>query len=187
MAKHGKAFAQGLAKHDIISVYKHFPGHGSATTDTHFSITDITETWSANELIPYLPENRPNVPMMMMIGHLVHKKLDPTFSALLSKAIVTGLLRNTLKWNGVVVSDDMQMDALNKAFGRKDALFLAILAGVDILAYGNNLKYEKNLAEGIHKDIMDLIKEGKISPERIAQSYRRIMELKKTSHIIKQF
>ncbi len=182
--QHGKAFAEGLAKHGIIPAYKHFPGHGSATTDTHHFVTDITKTWTEKELIPYLPENRPHVPMMVLLGHLSHKKLDPKHSAVLSKAIVTDLLRNKLKWDGVIVSDDMQMDALNKQYGRKEALYHAITAGVDLLIYGNNLKHEENLAEIIHKDIMDLIKEGKISKERIAQSYARIIELKKATKII---
>lgn len=175
---HASSFAEGLATAGVISAYKHFPGHGSATEDSHLGITDITETWSEKELIPYLSENRPNIPMMIMPGHLINRNIDPHLPADLSYNFVTKLLREKLGWQGVVVSDDMQMRALTEQYSRKEAICLAILAGVDILVTGNNLVHEENLAEKIYADILELIAEGKITKERIEISYNRIMKLK---------
>ncbi len=185
VVKHAKAFATGLSKHNVIAAYKHFPGHGSSLTDTHVGMTDITNTWNSKELTPYLPANRPNVPLVIMSGHLFLKNMDQEYPATLSKNIITKLLRQDLAWDGVIVSDDMQMHALTLHYSRKEAIRLAILAGVDILVAGNNLEYEENIGQTMHQDIMSLITAGQISQERITQSYKRIINLKKEIGLIK--
>ncbi len=178
VAMHAQAFTKGLAKHNIIAAYKHFPGHGSSLTDTHVGMTDITKTWDKTELIPYMAHNRPQVPLIIMTGHLFLRQIDPNYPATLSSTLITKLLRQELQWDGVIASDDMQMHALSLHYSRKEAIRLAILAGVDMLVAGNNLDYDENIGQNMHADIMALIAEGKISTQRIRESYTRIMQLK---------
>ncbi len=184
VAKHARQFAHGMAKHGIISSYKHFPGHGSARTDTHLDLTDITDTWSEAELLPYLEENRPTTPMMVMVGHLFNKKLDPDFPATLSYAMLNNLLRKRLNWQGVIVTDDMQMQAIGKMFSQKEALQHAINAGVDLIVAGNNVLYDSSIAESMHNDIARLVHEGKVTKERIYESYQRIINLKQQAGLM---
>ncbi len=184
VALYARHFAEGLAQGGVIACYKHFPGHGSATTDSHLGLTDITAAWSQDELAPYTPQNRPSIPMMMMPGHLFNANLDPKYPASLSYAVVTDLLRGTLGWEGVVVSDDLQMEALSRFYSQKEIIQLAINAGVDILLAGNNVAYKENLASSMHRDILALVAEGSVTKERIRESYTRIMALKKQAGLL---
>ena len=176
-ADHAAAFMDGLAAARVIGSYKHFPGHGSAAADSHHTLTDITETWSEAELALYkrLPANGP---FMVMTGHLMHKGLDAEYPASLSRKITTDLLRNTLGWQGVVVTDDLEMDAINLFYPMEERILLAINAGVDIILFGNNLRHTPDQGRRIHAAITKLVRSGKISPERIAESWARIRALK---------
>lgn len=174
---HAAAFMQGLSESGVIGSYKHFPGHGSAVADSHKKLTDITATWSEDELLPYknLPQN---APFMVMTGHLLHKRLDATYPASLSRAVTTGLLREKLGWQGVVVTDDLEMDAIALFYTKKERVRLAIEAGVDIILFGNNLKHDPHQGRKIYGIIKALVNEGAVSEERIAESWRRIRALK---------
>ena len=176
-ARHAAAFMRGLNESGIIGSYKHFPGHGSALADSHRKLTDITATWSEQELVPYkkLPANGP---FMIMTGHLMHKGLDPEYPASLSRAITTDLLRGKLGWQGVVITDDLEMDAINLFYPFKERIRLAIDAGVDIILFGNNLQFHPEQGRRVYEAIVALTREGAISPERIAESWRRIRVLK---------
>lgn len=176
-ANHAKAFMSGLNEAGVIGSYKHFPGHGSSVADSHKKLTDVTETWSEAELIPYknLPQN---APFMVMTGHLMHKKLDAKYPASLSRAITAGLLREKLGWQGVVVTDDLEMDAIALFYSEKERVRLAIEAGVDIILFGNNLKHAPEQGRKIYGIIKTLVSEGTVSQERIAESWKRIRALK---------
>lgn len=178
-ADHAAAFMEGLAAARVIGSYKHFPGHGSAAADSHHALTDITGTWSEAELALYkrLPANGP---FMVMTGHLMHKGLDAEFPASLSREITTGLLRNELGWQGVVVTDDLEMDAIDLFYSLEERIRLAIDAGVDIILLGNNLRHTPGQGRRVHAAIMELVRSGDISPERIAESWARIRTLKAT-------
>jgi beta-N-acetylhexosaminidase len=163
----------------IIAALKHFPGHGSSTTDTHKDFTDVTATWSSQELEPYRTLIKQGYNDPVMTAHVFNAGLDSLYPATLSKAIVGGLLRGQLGFRGVVISDDMQMKAIADRYGLEKAIFQAIDAGVDILLFGNNVsEYDPKIAEKATDIIRKLLDEGSISHERIDQSYRRIMALK---------
>lgn len=168
------------AFHDegIISTLKHFPGHGSSTTDTHLDFTDITESWSEKELEPYRDMIASGYRDAVMTAHVFNGKLDPLYPATLSKAVLHDLLRVRLGFSGVIVSDDMQMKAIADHFGLETAIRLAIDAGVDVLIFGNNTSYDPAVASKATDIIRSLLKRKVITPERIDRSYRRIMELK---------
>lgn len=177
-AKHAAAFAMGLADARVAGCYKHFPGHGSAGVDPHYEATNITATWSEAELLPYAPDRMPHgIPLMVMTGHLLHKGLDPHYPATLSRAVTTGLLREKLGWQGVVVTDDLEMGAVG-AYSMEERILLAIRAGADIILFGNNIDYRPEQGRRIHALITRLVEKGDVSPERIAQSWIRIKALK---------
>jgi beta-N-acetylhexosaminidase len=163
----------------IIATLKHFPGHGSSTTDTHFDFTDITGSWSDKELEPYRALVASGYHDAVMTAHVFNGKLDPLYPATLSKNVLDGLLRKKLGFSGVIVSDDMQMKAIADRYGLEQAIRLAVEAGVDILLFGNNTSYDPDIASKASMILRSLVKKGIISEKRIDLSYRRIMELKK--------
>ena len=166
----------------IKTALKHFPGHGSSTTDSHLGLVDVSKTWYVEELFPYkyLIDNG-NVDMIMT-AHIINKKLDKSgMPATLSKKIINDLLRKQLHYNGIVVSDDMQMHAISKFYGLEQSLKLSINAGVDIVIFGNNIEGAKDYTpENIHATLKKLVLEGEIPMSRINESYNRIMALKKS-------
>ena len=162
----------------IIPALKHFPGHGSSTTDTHRDFTDITASWSEKELEPYHALIAAGYHDPIMTAHVFNGKLDPLYPATLSKAILDGVLRTRLGFDGVIVSDDLQMKAIADHYGLETAIRLAIEAGVDLLLFGNNTSYDPAIASKAAAIMHSLLQKKLITEERIDRSYRRIMDLK---------
>ncbi len=169
---------QAYHNNGIIATLKHFPGHGSSTTDTHRDFTDITASWSEQELEPYRALIASGYSDAIMTAHVFNAKLDTLYPATLSKQTLTGLLRDKLHFKGVIVSDDMQMKAIADRYGLETSVQLAIEAGVDLLLFGNNTSYDPAIASKAAEIIRSLLQKRIITPERIDQSYQRIMVLK---------
>jgi beta-N-acetylhexosaminidase len=177
-SKHGMAFAQGMIKAGVIPTLKHFPGHGGADGDPHSDLPDITARWnSGTDLKPYVDALHNGWPGMIMVGHLLHKTLDPEYPASLSPKIVNGLLRTTLGWAGVVITDDMQLRAITDRFSLEQSIALAVNAGCDILLFTNNPRWDPDLPRTAHAALVRLARRGVISQERILQSWQRITKL----------
>ncbi|RWU02790.1 glycoside hydrolase family 3 protein [Pseudodesulfovibrio sp. S3] len=171
-------FMGELKRSQVLSCIKHFPGHGSAGSDSHEGLTDVSNTWTETELIPYRKLiARGQVPMIMT-AHIFNTNLDPDYPATLSHKVITGLLRQDLGYEGVVITDDMTMGAITEFYGQNEAIRLAIEAGADILLFGNNLQYDENIVGKAHAAIKQLVEEGKIPEERIVKSFERIQRLK---------
>jgi beta-N-acetylhexosaminidase len=113
-----------------------------------------------------------------MTAHVFNANLDPVYPATLSRPIITGLLREELSYNGVVMSDDLQMGAIRKYYGFETAIRLALEAGVDILALANNLEFAPDLAARAIAIVKQLVQDGTVTEMRINQSYVRIQQLK---------
>ncbi|MCC7161269.1 MAG: glycoside hydrolase family 3 [Anaerolineae bacterium] len=169
---------EGYHAAGILTTLKHFPGHGSSTGDSHLGLVDVTTTWQARELEPYRDLIKAGLADAVMTAHIFNSNLDPDYPATLSHKIITGILREQLGFDGVVISDDMQMGAIRNDFGYARAIELAINAGVDILAIANNLVHDPELGARTVGIIQGLVRDGKVTPERIDQSYQRIMRLK---------
>jgi beta-N-acetylhexosaminidase len=179
VARQARIFVDVFHQHGIIAALKHFPGHGSSTTDTHRDFTDVTATWTDSELEPYRELIGQGYDDPVMTAHVFNARIDSLYPATLSKATVSGLLRKKLGFRGVVLSDDMQMKAIADRYGLEEAIRLAIDAGVDILLFGNNVgTYDPDIAGKAVGIITALVEKGAISPERIDASWRRIMALK---------
>jgi len=178
VTKHALAFIQAHQENDILCTLKHFPGHGSSVGDTHHGLTDVTETWSDTELEPYARIIQAGKADAIMTAHVFNRYLDVRFPATLSMTTITGILRKRLQYDGVIVSDDLQMGAIVREYDLDTAVITAIDAGVDILAFANNNGYEEGVVTHVCRLIKQRVSEGRISEARIAESYRRIQRLK---------
>jgi len=171
-------FLEEFKKLGITGCLKHFPGHGSAGADSHQGLTDVTKTWSDAELVPYRMLIQNGLADMVMTAHIFNANLDPNYPATLSRKIITGILRRQLGFNGVIVTDDMNMKAITSFYGSGQAIRLALEAGADILLFGNNLTYDPDIVKKAHATIRKLVDDKVISRERIKTSYDRIRRLK---------
>jgi beta-N-acetylhexosaminidase len=178
VTNHSSIVIEEHKKQNIICSLKHFPGHGSSTSDSHLGFVDVTSVWTETELEPYRRIISSGHTDMIMTAHIFNSSLDPQYPATLSKNIITGILRNSLGFNGVVVSDAMDMNAIADNYGLESAIFLSVNAGVDIILFSNNLIYDNEIINKVTEIIKKLIAENKISEERINESYERIMNLK---------
>lgn len=176
--KNSSAFIDEMHKKKIITTLKHFPGHGSAMTDSHLGFTDITNTWADSELIPYQNLLQDNYSDMIMIGHLFNSHLDSLYPASLSKNIVSGMLKNKLGFKGVTITDDMLMGAISTQYSFSKAIVLAVNAGEDVLLFSTNILNYKSLADSVINIIADNVADGFISESRIDSAYNDIMNLK---------
>jgi beta-N-acetylhexosaminidase len=168
-------------KYGVLTSLKHFPGHGSSKDDTHKGIADVTNTWEDRELKPYQALIDSGYVDAVMTSHIVNRNLEPDgLPGTLSDDVLTGILRNRLHFDGVVFSDDMQMHAITKNYGLEEAIKLAVNAGVDIMTFSNNISgSDSRTVDVVHAIIRKMVEDGTIKKERIDQSFRRIMTLKR--------
>ncbi|WP_454781865.1 glycoside hydrolase family 3 N-terminal domain-containing protein [Legionella sp. WA2022007384] len=173
-----RAFVDVFQHYGIACCYKHFPGHGSALGDTHKGFVDVTNTFNEDELVPYYQLVRDVYqPTLIMTAHVINNQLDKQGGpATLSHDILTGLLRQTMGYDGVIIADDLQMQAITDHYSLEEALCLTINAGADMLIFANQLA--KITAPELIEKIERLIFEKKITPKRIEDAYRRIIRLK---------
>ncbi|CAM2968217.1 N-acetyl-beta-glucosaminidase [Legionella steigerwaltii] len=180
--RYARIYTHHFLNQKIQCAYKHFPGHGSSTKDSHLGFVDVTDTWHSYELEPFTHLlNSHDACGVVMTAHIVNRQLDPSgLPATLSHKILTELLRKQLHFQGVIITDDMQMKAISDNYGLEQALVLAINAGADMLMFGNNLSVpEQNPAQII--DIIEAkVQSGEISQERINEAYQHIVALKKS-------
>jgi beta-N-acetylhexosaminidase len=172
---HSNLFISELHKKNIFTTLKHFPGHGSATSDSHDGFTDITSTWADSELVPYRKLIQNGYNDFIMSGHLFNANLDSTYPASLSYKVLTGLLRDSLKYNGLIITDGMFMGAITDNYSFDEAVTLAINAGNDILLYTTNVLNGESLVDSVVNIVIDKISKGIITENRIDESYNRIM------------
>ncbi len=174
VSKMALSFAKGLKSTGVIPVYKHFPGHGDTATDSHYALPVITKTKEELmrlELKPFIDAINDKAEVIM-IGHLAIPNItgDDT-PASLSKVLITDFLKEELGYDGLVITDALNMGALTNNYSQKEIYTMAINAGVDIL-----------LMTSPARDALKIIKEavlnGDISEEQIDKSVEKILRLK---------
>lgn len=179
----------GLHQHQVIAVLKHFPGHGSSTSDSHNGFADVTDVYQKDiELLPYKKLISNGYHDMIMTTHVVNGQIDQTqckhgekndhstwCPGTMSKKTLTTLLRDQLGYNGIVISDDMTMGAITDEYELTDALAHAINAGVDMFIIAN---HNSNHTRNVVLTIAKLVHDGTIKKERIDDAYRRVSVLK---------
>ena len=175
---HAMEFVRAHRQHGILSCAKHFPGHGSARGDTHLGLVDVTLHWTENELTPFRRLVEANLCDTVMTAHVFNARLDPDRPATLSAGVVTGLLRRQIGFEGVVLSDDMEMKAIASHYGLEQAVQFGLEAGLDMFCFGNNMEFDPHIGEKAAGIIYRLVDSGKISEARIDESFQRIQKLK---------
>ncbi len=175
---HALAFIAAHHEQGVLCAIKHFPGHGSATGDTHEGWVDVTDTWSWEELLPFAHVVETGMADAIMTAHVFNADLDADDPATLSSKTIGGLIRGKLAYDGVVISDDMQMGAISNYYGFEVAIEKAIKADVDILTFANNSVYEEDVVARAVAHVKQLVEEGTISEARIDKSYQRIKRFK---------
>jgi len=178
VTEHAGIFLEEFNSHNILGVLKHFPGHGSAWNDSHVGMADVTDTWEEIELEPYKNLADQNENFAVMTAHVFNENLDEDLPATLSYHVQTEILRNQVGFEGVLFSDDMQMDAIRSFYGLDTSIKNAIKAGVDVLVFANNSVYDREIIPTSISIIKELLEEGEITEEMINESYERIMAAK---------
>ncbi|MFP4538191.1 MAG: glycoside hydrolase family 3 N-terminal domain-containing protein [Dichotomicrobium sp.] len=175
-----KAFVFAHNESGVLTAAKHFPGHGSSETDSHDELVDISQSWTEKELRPYRELIEAQAIDMIMVGHLSHPSFSDTADTpvSLSKKGVTNVLRDSLNYDGVVITDDLDMRGVRQNASFEKRILGAVEAGNDILLITNSNDPESNLAKRVRSVIRQAIDAGRLSIERIRASYQRIMALK---------
>ena len=159
--------------------YKHFPGIGKTDVDLHAdtSIVPVSKETLLSEdikvFVDLIKQSKPNT-YTIMVSHAMYPQIDPDHPASLSKAIITDWLRKDMGYNGVVVTDDMDMGALAKHYTFGDMAVQSILAGSDILLVCHEYEHMQEAYNGL----MKAVKDGRISKERLDESVKRILLMK---------
>ena len=159
--------------------YKHFPGIGKTDVDLHAdtSVVPVSKLTLLNEdtkvFVDLIKQSKPNT-YAIMVSHAMYPQIDPDHPSSLSKAIITDWLRKDMGYNGVVVTDDMDMGALAKHYTFGDMAVQSILAGSDILLVCHEYEHMQEAYNGL----MKAVKDGSISKERLDESVKRILLMK---------
>ena len=168
------AYSNGLHENGVLSTFKHFPGHGATKGDTHegFAYTSKTlEELEEAELIPFRAAAENGVDAVMVAHISVPTILGDNTPCSLSKYMVTDVLRNELGFEGLIVTDALDMGAITNTYGDGEAAVMAVMAGNDIL-----LKPANFFAS--YEGVLNAVKNGIISEERINESVKRIISVK---------
>lgn len=168
------AVADGLHDQGILSVYKHFPGHGATAGDTHdgYAYTEKTlQELQSCELIPFRDGIRAGIPFIM-VGHFSLPQITgDLLPASLSPAVITGLLREEMGYDGIVITDALNMEAIAQQYSSAEAAILALKAGNDILLMPADFKEA-------YQGVLDAVARGELTTERIDESVKRILRVK---------
>ena len=179
---YAEAFVSAHRQAGLLTALKHFPGHGSATSDSHEGFVDITRTLQVKELDPFRALVADGYADMVMVAHLYHAKfgLDPVSQqpASLNPAWIEGVLRHQIGFQGVVITDDLEMGAIRKLFTLKQSVLQAVRAGADVLLFSNTVKPRLELADEVRAILVDEAARDTAFRDRIVQSYGRIVALK---------
>ena len=167
----------GFQDNRVVACGKHFPGHGDTSTDSHKELPVVAaarERLEAVELPPFRCAVSARV-ATMMTAHVLYKALDDRLPATLSRTIITHLLREDLQYDGVVLTDDLEMHAIMDHYGSGDASILALEAGCDMLLICKDRDREIAAFDAVEQAVAS----GRIGTERLDQSVARIQRLKR--------
>ncbi|MEH7109609.1 beta-N-acetylhexosaminidase [Bacillus sp. JJ1764] len=181
VSKLGISMMKGIKTNGIIPVVKHFPGHGDTSVDSHLELPVVLNDLARLkrvELVPFVNSFKANADMVM-VAHILVKKVDPLYPASLSKPIIQDLLRNQLGFRGVIITDDVTMGAIIKHYSLRDAVIRSINAGSDMVLVGHG----KENAVSVYNSLLSAVKNKSISMERINNSVYRILSLKNKYNI----
>ena len=180
VATRGGAFARGLSSGGLVATAKHFPGLGYATTTTDAGSVAVHAPLRAllADLLPFRAAISGGIPMVM-ISTAVYPALGVTLPAVTSRSVVTGLLRTTLRFRGVVITDALSTRAVTRYYSPSTAAVLAVRSGVDlVLAAGTTSQGADATSKAAYSAVLAAVHQGRVSAQTVASAYVRIVRLK---------
>lgn len=178
-ARHVAAFVTGHQRSWVAATAKHFPGHGGTSDDSHLTVPVLDEPLDVIrrvELPPFRAAIKADV-KVVMTAHVLVPALDPDAAGTLSRAVVTGLLRDTLGFDGVVMTDGLDMRAISGTVGHREAAVLALLAGVDALCIGGETTGPE-LVAAMADELVSAVRSGRLPAARLAEAAGRVRSLR---------
>jgi len=175
VARIGTLVMKGIQDQGVIACVKHFPGHGDTSVDSHVGLPVIQhniERLKNYEWIPF-QEAIDSGAEMVMTAHILLPNIDPDYPATMSEEVITGVLRNDMGFDGVVITDDLVMGAISKQYSYEEASLSSFKAGVDLLLISNN-----NYVDEIQHALYSAVKRGELEESRVDESVKRILSLK---------
>lgn len=177
VARYAGAFVEGHRSVGVLTSLKHFPGHGSTLIDSHAAPVNLTPTWRTDELTPFRVLARRGLADIIMSGHLSHARVTGGLPATLSPRAVQ-VLRRDVGFQGVIMTDDLDMKAIRSRYNLQDAIIRSIAAGNDVILLSNSLKPDPNLPEKVIASVKAAVAAGRIPAANIERSAARIARLK---------
>ena len=166
------AYARGLEQGGVAAVAKHFPGHGDTSVDSHLALPRVAadpERLEAVELAPFKALIQAGIPGIMS-AHVVYPALDDEAPATLSAAVLTGLLRQRLGFDGLVVTDFMDMAAVSQRYGAGEAAVRSVLAGADLVLLGPDISRQREVFAALQAALAS----GRLSEARVREAAGRV-------------
>lgn len=177
VVKYALQYAKGLKNNKVLATYKHFPGHGATLGDSHDGFAEITrglDELRDNEFMPFASASQNKIDFVMT-GHIAIPEIDDDIPASLSKKIVTDMLKGELGFNGIIVTDALNMGAITKYYDADEAVIMAINAGNDMILCP---AFNPEDLESIMKSVLDAVESGEISEQQINASVKKIVTKK---------
>lgn len=176
VTQYAATFVKAHRRHGMRTSLKHFPGHGLSRKDSHHGFVDIRNSWDPEELQPFQHLISMGLADIVMSGHLYVRisQRDNGELTTFSKTLVQDVLRRGLQFNGLAMTDDLDMGAVRKVAKPREATIRAVEAGYDILLLSNSLRPNPDLPAEAIGWIMAAIREGRIRPDQITQSAQRV-------------
>jgi len=186
VVSYAEAFIKAHEQEGMNTCLKHYPGHGLATADTHKGLVDITYTHEWSERAPYVNLIKRGYEGMVMPAHLIHRAVDEKYPATLSQKILSQWLRKEDGFQGVIISDDFHMGAIQRDYGLEEVIIHSINAGIDLLLFSNNpaanqteilFEPDPRLPEKIITIVLHALEKGRIAQETLDMSSQRLASL----------
>jgi beta-N-acetylhexosaminidase len=176
VARMGVAFLRGLAAASILACAKHFPGHGDAAVDPHFDLPRFNgtrERLTQQELVPFTAAIEAGVPLVMT-AHILLPQVDPDYPASISRPVLDGILRRQLRFDGVILADDLGMGAIARRYGPGESVVKTIESGTDIAMLCHDSTAVPKAIEALSRSI----EEGRFEPAKWSAGRARIARLR---------
>lgn len=168
---------KGIQSQGTISVIKHFPGHGDTSVDSHLQLPTVNKTLTDLKNLELIPFKKAinNGADVVMVAHILLSKIDSEYPSSMSQQINSGLLRQQLNFDGVIITDDMTMKAITNNYDIGNAAVQSVKSGSDMIMVAHDF----NQVVSVIDALKEAVKKGEITEERINKSVSRIMDLKK--------
>ena len=176
VGRFGTSFLRGLADEGVFGCVKHFPGHGDGTIDPHFDLPcfdGTAERLAQHELVPFAAAIEAGVELVMT-AHILLSRIDPNRPASISQRVIEGLLRGELRFDGVILADDLGMGAISRRYGHAESVVKALEAGTDVAMLCHNAAAVPVAIEAVAESAEG----GRFDPAQWAAGRARIARLR---------